>query len=167
MILYHFTCLEYLESIKREGLNRGEVPLSSTEVLNAVNLTSDKTRNGHGLDGGGVEITPAARKLMGASVGSRFPDKLAVRLTVLIPRNDRKLVKWPTWAKKRLDSKWYQRMDQIGGGKSKTWFLYWGEIPPAWIRAIDIDEERLRGCIARGEIVVDVAENGDQIYRQL
>ena len=49
MLLYHFTALEYLEAIQREGLTKGEAPLSRTEALNAVNLTTSKHTDGHGL----------------------------------------------------------------------------------------------------------------------
>ena len=54
MILYHFTAEEYLDSILSAGLTRGEVPLSATDVLNAVWLTSDRNPSGHGLTNGGV-----------------------------------------------------------------------------------------------------------------
>ena len=53
MILYHFTAAEYLESILKDGLNRGDVPLSPTEGVNGVWLTTDPNTEGHGLTDGG------------------------------------------------------------------------------------------------------------------
>jgi hypothetical protein len=48
MMLYHFTALEYLDAIKAEGLTKGEVPVSATDLLNAVWLTSDPSPRGTG-----------------------------------------------------------------------------------------------------------------------
>lgn len=54
MILYHYTYREALSSILKQGLNRGEVPLSqhAADCLNAVWFTTDGTPNGHGLTDG-------------------------------------------------------------------------------------------------------------------
>ena len=52
MILYHFTCVEYLESIRRDGLNRGDVPTRFKGPLyetNAVWFTTEPQPEGHGL----------------------------------------------------------------------------------------------------------------------
>jgi hypothetical protein len=66
--------------------------------------------------------------------GARFPNKRAVRIAVLIPSSDRNLYHWPKWGRKRLAPDWYERMDRIGGGKSKTWWVYFGQIPPTSFR---------------------------------
>jgi len=54
MLLYHFTCVEHLAAILRDGLSRGEVPFSPTLVGNAVNLTSDSLPEGNGVFQGGL-----------------------------------------------------------------------------------------------------------------
>jgi hypothetical protein len=36
MLLYHFTATQYLDRIKAEGITKGELPVSQTEVRNAL-----------------------------------------------------------------------------------------------------------------------------------
>ena len=71
------------------------------------------------------------------SEGARFPNKRAYRITVRLPRGDRALVLWRKWAKKRLDPNWYAALAKAGGQKDKTWYLYFGTIPPDWFTGID------------------------------
>jgi hypothetical protein len=143
MILYHFTALEYLDAIKAEGLTKGEVPLSPTDLLNAVWLTADPSPKGHGLIDG-RPLTEQERFVeyqrcgFMPPAGSFFPNKRAVRITVLIPSSDRNLYHWPKWGRKRLTPDWYERMDRVGSGKSKTWRVYFGTIPPSSFREIEI-----------------------------
>ena len=70
MLLYHFTAPEYIEQIKAEGLTRGDVPTSSTEGINAVWLTSDRSPDGHGLSDGQV-LTDQERDIMERLKGQR------------------------------------------------------------------------------------------------
>jgi hypothetical protein len=52
MVLYHFTCVEFLKSIMREGLCRGDVRTKQIGPLfetNAVWLTTNSQPKGHGL----------------------------------------------------------------------------------------------------------------------
>jgi hypothetical protein len=48
-MLYHFTARELLPGIARDGLSRGQVPLSPRQAINAVWLTTDGDPSGHGL----------------------------------------------------------------------------------------------------------------------
>ena len=142
MILYHFTAREYLDSIRDGGITKGDVPLSPTEGRNGVWLASDKNPSGHGLSGRHVltdEERAAHKKAFGQDVpkGAMFLNKRAIRIAVKIPRNDRALVHWRKWGKKRLDPKWYETLAKTGGRKDKTWFIYFGRIPPDWFVAID------------------------------
>ena len=111
MILYHYTCRAHLPSIMKSGLWLGEVPITrrAEDCLNAVWLTNDRDPSGHGLS----------------------DDKRAIRITVQIPSTDRRLVHWPGWGKKRLTPEWYAILDEVGIGKSRTWYLFWAYIPPA------------------------------------
>ena len=52
MILYHFTAVEYLDAIMKEGLSRGDVPTSAAAGRNGVWLTTDPDSGGHGLSDG-------------------------------------------------------------------------------------------------------------------
>lgn len=138
MNLYHFTSREHLPSILREGLSRGDVPLTPTTGLNAVWLTSDASPDGHGLSSGEVIAADVAARA-GVSTGGkgfRTHDKRAVRLLVNIPRGDRRLVRWRPWARKNIELNWLAALENAGGGsaKARTWFLFWGVIPPTWIR---------------------------------
>ncbi len=142
MLLYHFTAPEYIEQIKAEGLTRGDVPTSPTEGINAVWLTRDRSPDGHGLSDGHV-LTDQERDIMETIKGQRlsenvrFPNKRAYRIAIKIPRGDRALVFWPKWARKKLDADWYAALSRAGGRKDRTWYLYFGTIPPDWFTSID------------------------------
>lgn len=140
MILYHFTALEYLDAIKASGLTRGDIPISRTEGLNGVWLTMDGKSDGHGLTDGGPVDPAAFLSLTGRMppAGLRYPDKRAVRIEVSILSTDRRLKHWPRWARKRLAPEWYDDLDATGGGKSKTWYVYFGAIPPEQFREVKI-----------------------------
>ena len=137
MLLYHFTAREWIASIMAEGLTKGQVPVTPTSSLNAVWLTDDKNASGHGLTDGYV-LSPEQCVRMGvpSNQGFRFPNKRAIRITVVIPRGDRALVSWTSWGRKRLTADWYATLDSVGGNKSRSWFLYWEIIPPEWIREV-------------------------------
>ena len=142
MLLYHFTAAEYIEQIKVEGLTRGDVPTSLTEGVNAVWLTNDRNPLGHGLSDAHV-LTAEERSMVERLTGqrppenARYPNKRAYRITVKVPRGDRALVPWPKWGRKRLAADWYETLSDIGRGKHKTWYLYFGTIPPDWFTSID------------------------------
>ena len=72
-----------------------------------------------------VPVTKKSEFVMGCDLGQ------AVDYTVLA------LVHWRKWGKKRLDPKWYETLAKTGGHKDKTWFIYFGRIPPDWFVAID------------------------------
>ena len=142
MLLYHFTAREYLDRIRKAGLTKGDVPLSPAEHPNGVWLTTDKSPSGHGLDDGHVltDQEREARALVfgyAPPPGAGVPNKRAIRIKVMIPRNDRSLVAWRQWGKKHLDPQWFKTLSKVGGNKDETWFIYFGQIPPDWIVAID------------------------------
>lgn len=112
MLFYHFTCLQHLALIAGQGLSKGDVPTSRTEGVNAVWLTASPFPDGHGLDGG-------------------IADKRRVRLSVDLPSDDPALRRWRDWAGKNgVAQEWYRTLDRAAGGGSKTWWLYFGVIPP-------------------------------------
>lgn len=141
MLLYHFTAEEFLESILANGLNRGELPLSATEVENAVNLTSDPNPEGHGLSEArplnNAEIAFFRRTGQYLPEGAMFPNKRAVRITVKMPRSAVK--QWLPWARKKLSRSWLNTMIDAGGGprKAKTWWFSRNPIPPEHFVAVE------------------------------
>jgi hypothetical protein len=136
MLLYHYTAHECWPSITREGINKGEVALGPHDWLNAVWLTSDRSTDGHGLSGG-CPVTPEDAQFLRLPWTDDlvWPNTRAVRLTVKVPHGDRSLVSWKSWANKHVCPKWRKPYEEAGGGraKAKTWFIYWGVVPPAWI----------------------------------
>ena len=97
MILYHYTAKECLDAILREGLTKGEAPISATHWETAVNLTTDPSPDGHGLDAGGKVVSDDDssfyRDAYGWNIpaGTRFANKKEVRITIKLPSSDRKL----------------------------------------------------------------------------
>lgn len=149
MILYHYTSVNFLDSIRSEGLTRGEVPLSANRVINGVWLTTDSNPEGHGLSDG-EEISKndiailKARGLLAGSVPEnvplRYADKRSARITVKISSNDRDLKHWPIWGRKRLSPKWYEALADAGGGSQKvrTWYVCFRTILPDEFIAVDV-----------------------------
>ena len=70
MELYHFTALDYLPAIAREGLTTGEVPVSATDLQNGVWLTTQQSPNGHGLSDGRL-LTDWDKRAMGIPLHRR------------------------------------------------------------------------------------------------
>lgn len=143
MILFHFTAIEYIEDIKKEGLNRGDVPTSMYDGRNGVWLTSDPEPSGHGLSER-EELTDEDRNSLWRCTGSLppkgssfFPNKLAVRITVVVPTTDRKLVRWRKWSRKHCEPKTYDLLTKANGHKHDTWWIYFGLIEPSRFRAIE------------------------------
>ena len=119
MILYHFTGLEFLDAIMEDGLSKGDVPTSATEGKTGVWFTTDQDSAGHGL---GVE--------MDLPNGLRVANKRAVRITVSIPSSDRKLVPWMKWGRKHCNPDMFAGLNRSGGGKCKSWYIYFGAVKP-------------------------------------
>ena len=107
MILYHFTWVEYLDSIKRDGLNRGDVPTKLRGPLfetNAVWFTTEPQPEGHGL--GEFKILTEEDRKLHFEVFGVLPPEGAVF----------------------FDKK---------GNSHKTWWLYFGTVAPDQFRAVD------------------------------
>jgi len=150
MIFYHFTCVEYLDSICREGLTRGDVPLTRWTSANAVWLTTDRNPAGHGVTTGGL-LTEFDRaymtKLTGVEPphGARFPNKQAVRIAVKIPLSDTSIKAWLPWARRRIAADWLDDLHRVAG-RYRTWYLCFRPISPIEFLRIDhlaVAEERL------------------------
>src|SRR5262249_26234750 len=147
MVLYHFTCAEFLKSIMRHWLCRGDVRTKKIGPLyetNAVWLTTDPQPKGHGLGLPGA-LTEEDRlrhfEAFGTMPpkGSRYPDKRAVRITVNIPKGDPRLQRWTRWARKHCEPGVYDNLARADGSGHKTWWLYFGPIAPNQFRDIDMD----------------------------
>jgi hypothetical protein len=178
MLLYHFTAEEFLESLKREGLTRGDVPTSPSTGRNGVWLTSLRATHDHG-QGDGTRSTivtptlrlqiPSCRYLPDGDVLQDL-DKLAIRIAVRIPRCDRKLVKWSTWAPGRLEVNWLATLNRLGGGPAiaNTWYIYWGVIPPDWFVKIDqLHPSRSVGRQYAGSVTMAVDDSaGDARWQE-
>jgi hypothetical protein len=148
VILYHFTSHDALESIRQEGIDRGEAPMSDQRVTCAVNLTTDPSPTGHGLDNAGHVVTAAesadyaARFGWDIAAGTVFVNKRAVRIKIRMPSSDRALKAWRTWSRKHCEPGYAERLEAAAGpdGKAKTWWLYFGTVPPSAFMSIDILE---------------------------
>jgi hypothetical protein len=129
--LYHFTLLENVDSILREGIIRGDVPTSPLEGYQAPWLTDDPNAGNQGWVEGG--------------------NKTQVRLTVLIPewRRDSEgqpysppdyLWKWRDLADAEgVEDWWFDALDKAAGGGSEHWYVYKGPegIRPEWIPIVE------------------------------
>jgi hypothetical protein len=95
--LYHFTCLCYLPMILREGIDRGEVPITQSKIFQAPNLTTNGNPTSHRW------------------VADSIVDKLRVRLRVKIQPGDTRLEPYrDVFNKHRGDKKFFRRLDPYG-----------------------------------------------------
>jgi hypothetical protein len=115
MILYHFTCGQYLRGIARFGLTVGDVPTDINEGRVGIWLTSALTSGGHGLEGGRL-------------------NKKQYRLAVEVNDADPLLVKWTEWAPKHVTEGMLGALHSTASG-SNTWWVYFGVLPSSSIRS--------------------------------
>ena len=119
-VFYHFTSEERVESIRKSGIIKGDVPTTPTEGFNTPWLTNDGTWASQGW-----------------GRGSTF-DKSSVRITVEVPTDDGKLEYWPDLAEnEKVSESWYNTLDEAAGGGSENWYVYRGKIPSDWITNIE------------------------------
>jgi hypothetical protein len=120
MILYHYTALEYLDAIMEEGLSKGDVPTSAEGGKTGVWLTTNRDSGGHGLSDGEQLAS-----------GHRVANKRAIRIAVTVPSSDRRLVSWMKWGRKHCEANFFDCLNRGGGGKHRTWYIYFGVIEPS------------------------------------
>lgn len=148
MILYHFTAAEHLASIRRDGLNQGQVPVSSTQIRNGVWLTTDGSRGLHGLPAPAqipLEEIRAAKKFgmlpadHDEAVPLWGPDKRAIRIRVKVPSTDTALKRWTVWGPRHVEQDWYDDLNTQGGGleAARTWYVCFRTIAPDAFIGID------------------------------
>ncbi|OHD21613.1 MAG: hypothetical protein A2Y38_02225 [Spirochaetes bacterium GWB1_59_5] len=127
-VLYHFTAPTRLGFIMRQGINRGDVPITPRGGYNAPWLTDDPTFDAQGW-----------------SNGCREP-KGSVRLTVELAEDDPLLRHWPALAQAEgVDPFWYQMLDTAGSAglasSADHWYVYKGTIPTRWITGVEANPD--------------------------
>lgn len=126
--LFHFTAHEYLASIKRDGIWRGDVPTSPGGGFNAPWLTVNNTWAEQDWKDGSTL------------------DKAAVRLTVEVPEDDPLLVKWSVLAEQeKVTPAWYAALNDAGGGAADSWYVYRGKIPWKWVTKVETNKSVYAG----------------------
>jgi hypothetical protein len=150
MPLYHFTSRDHLPSILQTGLCRGSIATSPATRVHAIWLTSDPGGDGHGLGSGGDFLTDDQRRQalewsgLLPPEGARFAKPADLRLTVDIGPGDGNLHAWLPWARRNLSSEWLARLHPVACAnlhKAKSWWIYFGVIPPSALLAADPVED--------------------------
>jgi hypothetical protein len=134
-----------MDRILREGLCWGDVPIRFEAPLydtNAVWLTELPEPAGCGL-GEARELTETDRlthlRAFGEMPppGSRYADKRAVRISVVIPIRDRRLKRWVAYGRKHCELGVYDALIAADGHSHEHWWLYFGTILPQEFKAVD------------------------------
>jgi hypothetical protein len=145
MLLYHFTAIEFLDSILEKGLNRGEVAAKGYgDPVNAVWLTTDPKPVGRGLTEARLltdEERDTIYRVRGTVVppGARFANKRAIRITVKLSSTDTFLKLWDRWSAKRIERSWLDRLNRGGGSprEHRAWWLCFRTIEPHEFVAVE------------------------------
>jgi hypothetical protein len=129
-ILYHFTCRLWWRFIETEGINRGDTLITKTKSAQWPNLTTDPL--------------PASQAWAGSENQGAATNKRAVRITVNIPPNDRRLISWNELVRSAgMDPVTYRSL-ALRGGKPRHWWIYRGVVGPSMFSAVDfLDEGRV------------------------
>ena len=155
--LYHAAPREAVPGILRAGLAPGEVALTPTLRLAAVWLTSDA----HACATlGGLDFGPAERALLGfdPAAGLRATTAAPACLTVRVPAGDRRLVRWAEFAPRHLPPFWCAAFARFGAVRTRTWFLFRGPVPAAWIAPLPpAHDEAVAFFAARAAAVAPIA----------
>lgn len=140
--LYHFTAVERLPDILRQGLRLGDVPTGTLTGMNGVWLTKDPVPIGHGLGEAG-EMTNEDRQFVlrwkGVlpPAGTRWLDKTAARITLRDLPDVTKIVRWSRWGRRNCQPGVYDGLVRAGGSKHRSWYVYFGHIPPEFFAAVE------------------------------
>ena len=125
MKLYHFTAKHLLDSILKEGLTKGAIPLITPQRLRLANPVQWLTTN---KDFEQVWNTKLIIKY----------DRNDVRLTVKIPNTElgRNLIKWTDFASLPEMQATAQSLNDKEGDFN-NWYIYAGIVKKHWIRDIE------------------------------
>jgi hypothetical protein len=140
---YHFTAKEYVPSILATGLTKGDVPTGLTTGKNAVWLTTTSDPEGNGLYVGGMmtdEDRIIHHRLFGVMPppGARYPNKLAVRITIDEVPDSSLLRRWKRWGPANCTPDMLDRLHRANGANHRTWWLYFGTIPPESFSSVEL-----------------------------
>ena len=149
--LYHFTALEYLDSILSEGITRGDLPLSPTRQGRAVWLTQNANPIAQTWTPEGEQLLTAEERAAHEYAfgtppppGAKVADKRAVLIAVDVPSGDRLLYQWLRYARLRgVKREWLRALNS-----SPDWYIYRGAIPPEWFVEVEAISDRARAFFA-------------------
>src|SRR5262249_54263856 len=86
--------------------------------------------------------------------GGLIANKRAVRITVTIPRSDRKLVRWIEWGSKHCEPAMFDHLNRTGGGKCESWYVYFGRVRPKQFSDVE--------CLTRPKIILAQLPNSEK-----
>jgi hypothetical protein len=118
MILYHFTDLWCIDDIVAEGLKPAFDDDAHIQLKNVVWLTPRDDQQG------------------------MWRNPKEIRITLVIPSTDRRLVRWADWARKH-DPDLHRIAVNLGHTGWETFYCYFGIVPVSYSRAVECaDPER-------------------------
>ena len=138
MILYHFTGMENVEAIQRDGLEKWVGPdadmvggavvwLCDTPTLEATEAEMEWFRQHHPAE------TFVSKRWFGA-----HKNEPMARFTIRLPSNDQLLKQYGSWVQG-----WRRLPDQdsvVARRMLDTWWVYFGNIPPSKIVEFIVEE---------------------------
>ena len=122
MKLYHFTSTHHVDKCLQEGIKLGSIPVVEDNSFKLISGYQWLTSN------------PDFKQEWANTEYSTLPyDRTAHRLTIIIPKTDRKnLYKWQDVCETfNID----EYMNAYGD--PENWYVFEGRIKPSWIRSVE------------------------------
>jgi hypothetical protein len=150
MILYHFTAMENVEAIQRDGLraslqgSRDSSTILGTCDKPAVYLTDIPTTENTDAEMGLYRHLATQNPIVSKRWLMLHHDQSLVRFTIRLSSHDRKLQLYGLWLRAN-----YHRIDGLPDPDSNDlfvrramteWWLYFGDIPPSNIVEFTVEE---------------------------
>ena len=120
-VVHHFTSIQWLYFIKRQGIYRGKCPMTSSLVLDHPNFTTDPNPENQGWAVGSIQ------------------NKRAVRIAVSVRHCDQNWFRWVDMAREHgASASFIQSLNLRGGGGKNNWWIHKGTIFPSDFFSIEM-----------------------------
>lgn len=170
LIVFHYGDIHSKDSILQNGINRGKTQVKPRMTVDSVWLTLNPRPWEQTWDEGTERfLTFEERRRIEwmdrctVPMDAMWPNKRAVRHTLIIPQDDSRLVPYVRFAAKHVKKSIDRGIRRAAPGcDPKDWLLYFGKVPPEWIIDVhDIPRELQMAPPTNDNMMEAVAKNAN------